>query len=133
VLEPEGVAVSTISGYDTCGAPAPDPSRANACKTVLTSLGLEVKGARTVPRAQLLVRVERACELHVRIVLGRTSLVGFSMNEFSARQEIPGREATFVVPASAVRAGINTITIEHRFGMMGSTEVASLDLEPACR
>jgi hypothetical protein len=133
LVTPTGVGASPIVGYETCSAVARDPERANPCNTVLTNTGLEVRNVRAVARAQLLVRIEQSCDLHVRIELARPTLIGIEMNGFSARQALMSRTAIFTVPASAVRAGINELTLEHLVAFLGKAEVQSVDFESACR
>jgi hypothetical protein len=137
LIDPEQIAASPIAGYDTCVGEG-EPGRSNRCKTVLTKLGLEVKDTITAPRGQLLVippatkDFERACDLRIRIRLARPTALSLTMNSFTAQAPL-GRDATFVVPASAVEPGVNLVTLENLLPLLGSAEVMVLDLEPACR
>jgi hypothetical protein len=133
VVESTGVGASQIVGYDTCRAPARDPERDNACKTVLTNTGLIVKDMRTVPRATLLIRVAASCDLRVRIELARATILAFEMNGFAARQPAMSRSWTVTVPASAVRPGINELALEHLLPLNGYADIQSMDIDPACR
>jgi hypothetical protein len=132
VVEPEGVGATPIVGYDTCVA-APEPARSNRCKTVLTNTGLVLKDVRTVSRAKLLVRIDASCDLGVRVELARPTLIAIEMNGFTARQAEFSRTASFTVPASAVRPGVNEITLENLLPLLGAAQVQSLDVAPACR
>jgi hypothetical protein len=133
LVDPPGVGASAIDGYSTCTAPERDPERANRCKTVLTSMGLEVKDARRVPRAKLLIRIPQSCDLGVRVELARPTQISLEMNGFTARQTLMSRTASFTVPASAVRPGVNEITLENLLPLLGAAQVQSLDVAPACR
>ncbi len=133
----EGVGVASIAGYFPCPnpvqAPRPGEPGSNACKTILTKFGLKMKDEGPAYRAQLMIRVERACDLRLTLNFSSLSLVGLSINDFKTAQRAPARRVSFLVPARSVRAGINVITLENLFGwMVSTTDVSSLVIDPAC-
>lgn len=133
VDELTGIGVSSLDGYWICSLAA-KTAGGNACKTVLTKLGLELRNEVQAPKAQLMIRVERPCDVRLTFTFSAPTLIAVSVAGFTQRQEAPALQATFVVPEQSVRAGVNVVTIENRLAMMGtSTNVASLAIAPACR
>jgi len=125
----DGIGAAEITGYQTCIAPTHDPERANACKTLLTNDGTDVKHMAHIARAKLLVRVEKACDLGVTVTLVRPARLSLSMNSFTAMHVIPDRTHTFEVPA--VSPGIAEITLENLVPLLATAAVQSIAL--ACR
>ena len=156
-------AVTSIDGYDTCSNPVLDPTGAlpgNACETTLTRSGPRVIDARTVARAQLMIRVERACDLRLTLELAAASRLEalalelaasspsaqlavermvstpleISINDFTATQCLAAKRVSFVIPKRSVREGINVVTLAKR--RSGAVEpradVLSLAIEPIC-
>ncbi|MDB4962315.1 MAG: hypothetical protein JWP01_2314 [Myxococcales bacterium] len=129
--------ISSIAGHFTCpnvsgpaSAASPGP---NACKTVLTKLGLQMKDEQFVPKAELMLRLERSCDVQLSFELASPSLIEVSVNGFSGRQPAPSRKASFVVPSASIRPGVNIVMVEHLLGdMIPSTSVARIDITQAC-
>jgi hypothetical protein len=150
-LTEEGLGASSIDGHTTCENPvmrqrAGEPA-IHACDTVLTRAGLQVIDRGVVDRAQLVIRVDRACDLRLTLELASSSLLsrlplrvasslqlGMSVNDFTFWQCAPGQKASFVVPQRSVRAGVNVITLEKgRFGPLDPrADIVSLAIEPLC-
>jgi hypothetical protein len=130
------VGVSTILGYSRCVNPDYDgPDREhNRCKTVLTKVGVVVHGAPFVAQAQLMVRVERACDLKLTMSFAKPAFIKLWMNDFEARPA-PGTEITVVVPQRSVKAGVDVITFEDVLGLTKypSVEITTLAIEPQCQ
>lgn len=131
------VAVSTIDGYFPCPNPPlahlPGAPSSNACKTLRTDQGIKMMDQGRVERAQLMIRVERACALRVTIELGAPTLVELSIADFTAPQCVPTKRWTFDVPQRAVRAGINVLALETKFSPTESkAEIASVTIDPVC-
>jgi hypothetical protein len=135
---PPGIAqvgVSTITGYARCLNPtrpeqtSPAPNR---CKTVLTTVGIIVKNTDYVPQGQLMIRVERACELHLTFAFTQPTLLRLWMNDFEAEPPA-ATEISLVIPRASVRAGINVLTLEDTLGwVMSSLAIRSLAIDPVC-
>jgi len=151
VTDEEHLGASSIDGHGTCRDPlvehrAGEPA-VQACGTVLTKAGLGVFDGGFVERAQLMIRVERACDLTLTLELAArpglwqlprrlasSSLLEMSINDFTARQCDPATRVTFQVPERSVRAGVNVITLDKsRFGPLDPrADVLSLSIEPVC-
>ena len=137
LTENEEIGVSSIEGYWVCSLAsaarsAAEPGR-NACKTVLTKLGLEMRSEVQVPRAQLMIRVERACDQRLTFTFSAPTLIAISTNGFAATQPVPAKQASFVVPRQFVKAGVNVLTLEDRLAMGGpSAHLATLAIDPVC-
>ena len=124
------IGFSTITGFGLCEHAARD---GNPCKTVLTNFGPRVKDRVFVPRAQLVIPVERACDLQLVFEFANATLIEITMNGFVASQESVGDTATFVVPRSSVRAGPNLLDIEDLANVIApTTNVRTLAIEPRC-
>lgn len=133
----EAVGVSRILGYRPCQHPvAPGDGgapRPNACKTVLTNLGVTVKDAPVVVAAQLMIRVERSCELRLTATFAAPALVALSMNGVRAVPAVPVTQAALVVPEAAVHPGINVLTLENLVGALAlPADVSGVAIDPAC-
>jgi len=126
--------VASITGYYECGNPkAPQLERPNACKTVLTKFGVQMKGEVFVPKAQLAVRLDKPCDHRFTLGFSSSSLVGLSIGGYAARQSSPARSATFTIPRKALRLGVNVVTIEHLLGkVVRSTDISRMEIEPVC-
>ena len=145
------IGATSIDGYGACASPVV-PHRdggpaANACETVQTQSGLWVVDRPRVDRAELMIRVERACDLRLTIELASSSqltrmplelasapLLAMSINDFTASQCAPSPRVSFIVPRRSVRAGVNIIALENRrFGPVPPrADVVSLAVEPIC-
>jgi hypothetical protein len=151
-LTPEAqLGVSSIDGHAMCQNPvvehrAGEPA-IHACGTVLTRSGLSVFDRGFVDRAQLMIRVERACDLRLTFELAApsqlwqlprrvasSSLLTMAINDFTARHCEPATRVSFLVPQRSVRAGINIVTLDKsRFGPLDPrADVLSLSIEPNC-
>jgi hypothetical protein len=133
---PEGLdtPVTSISGIARCPVPKTDP-RANACKTVLTKYGLAMKHEEVIPTAQLYLRLERSCDLQLKITMPRFGELQIAMNGFTARPPI-GLTATVTVPAHAVRPGMNIVELTNMMPAMFATltplHVSAMEITPLC-
>lgn len=151
ITDEEQLGASSIDGHATCenllvehgaGEPAFHP-----CGTVLTRSGLGVFDRGFVDRAQLMIRVERACDLRLTLELAApsqlwqlprrvasSSLLKMSINDFTAWQCEPATRVSFLVPQRSVRVGANVVTLDKsRFGPMDArADVLSLSIEPIC-
>jgi len=146
---------STIVGHSVCASPlrhrAADRA-GNLCETAPSQFGLSVIEDRGVPRAQLMIRVERVCDLRVTLELASsfrlaqlaTELASssrlaqlmvdrafaapleVSMNDFAASQCAPAKRVSFVIPQRSVQPGVNILTLKQR------ADVVSLAIEPVC-
>ena len=135
-LTPDGVAVTTLDGFAPCANPVsdhhPGEPASNACETVMTARGLKTIDDATADRAQLLIRVERSCDLKVTIDFGAPALVAVSFNGFTTSQCEPGMEMSFVVPQASVHAGINVVGFEKLYRPKDNrADIASLALQCA--
>jgi hypothetical protein len=132
LLPEDGAAVTTIEGFGRCPAARTDP-RSNACKTVLTKIGILMKHEKEVLVGQLMIRADPACDLRLTFTFAGASQVRLSINGFGATST-PGRTATFTVPARHLTKGVNVLELEdlmpRTFGVQ--LQVSSLDLAPAC-
>jgi hypothetical protein len=133
----EGIAIAGLIGHAACSEPAAPPRpgepAGNACKTVPTRLGLVVRDEGWRYRAQLVIRVERACDLRLTLGLASPGLVRMSINDFTADPCDPAKQMTVLVPQRSVRAGVNVITLEKRFDTPDAkADVSSLAIEPVC-
>jgi len=164
VTDEEQLGVSSIEGYSTCTNPvverrAGEPPTV-ACDAMLTANGLQVLDRGFVNRAQLMIHLERACDLRLTLELaspsrvpaivavveliaqmsgssvnpGHSSLLGISINDFTDWQCEPSNRVSFLIPQRSVRAGINVVAFEkRRLGPMAArADVMSLAIEPIC-
>ena len=131
LLAPEDVPVSSIERFERC--PLPRSAPGNACKTVLTKLGVEVKHAETAQLGQLMLRIDQVCDLKLTFRFASTTYARFTLGGFTAAMA-PGRVATFVVPAASVRRGGNLLEVENLIPRDFGTAiyVATLDVAPLC-
>lgn len=137
VLTKEGVAISSIDGYFPCPNPAvaalPGEPTSNQCKTLRSDEGIVMMDESKVERGQLMIRVERACDLRVTVELGAPAIVELSIQDFTAQQCVPTTRWTFEVPQRSVRAGVNVLSLESKFSPTESrVEVASVTIDPVC-
>jgi hypothetical protein len=111
----------------------------------LTASGLDVLDNRGVARAQLMIRVERACDLRLTVELASPAVLGVALNDFAAPQCEAARQVSLVVPGRSVRAGINLLTFGLGVAKPGADqaqgqddtkpavpELVSLVIEPLC-
>ncbi|HEU4733230.1 MAG TPA: glycosyltransferase family 39 protein [Kofleriaceae bacterium] len=138
VTPEEHLGVSTIDGYLACPNPLIERGAGelafNACESVPTPSGLNIIDVHVARRAELMIRVERACDLRLTFQLASWSLLRFSINDFTAMQCDPGEWVSFIVPARAVKPGVNILSVERiREGTADSrVDVMSLAIEPMC-
>ena len=135
----EQLGVTTIDGQGTCSNPLVEDHRAgepgsNRCETVLTGSGLRVLDERRAEHGQLMIRVERVCDLRLTLELASWSLLTMSVDGFTNSQCEPAKQVAFLVPQRFLHAGINIITLEKtRFGLKDPrADVRSLAIEPIC-
>jgi hypothetical protein len=150
-LTDDGVGVSRIAGYGACANPiAPtraDAPAGNACETVRTPAGVGVVDERHVDRAQLMIHIDRPCDLRLTLTLTSTSRLwrlprwlasrprlGLAINGFTASQCAADPRAEFLVPARFVHAGINVLTIAKRAAgpLEPRGELRALTIDPVC-
>lgn len=148
-LAKTGIGVSSIVGYASCANPhlhagAGEPVRSD-CETAPSPSGLHVPEARLVNRSQLLIRVDRSCDLRMTFdVEPDMSLAWFgsvmspvleiSVGDFTALQCASSRRASFVVPRRFLRDGINLVTFATRpLGpLRPRADLRALELVPSC-
>lgn len=129
------LAVASIIGHASCANPPrlADGPTGSACRTTLTRSGLRLLDEGHVNRAQLMIRVERACDLRLTVELAGAGLIRVAVDDFTAGRCAPASQFVFDIPQRAVRAGLNVITFERRIGPKDLTaDVASLIIEPRC-
>jgi hypothetical protein len=145
----DGTPASLIWGLERCpvtdhnrssvgkGPPASlvggNPVGVKPCKTVLTRLGLGVKGESTPQMGQVMIRVDPVCDLRVTFTFAGPSYARFSINGFRAGPMI-GDAMTFTVPVQHLTKGVNVVELENMFPLAAASplSVSSLDLAPAC-
>ncbi|HEY0987822.1 MAG TPA: hypothetical protein VGD80_12250, partial [Kofleriaceae bacterium] len=164
VTDEEQLGASRIDGHGTCTNPVlqhrPGEPATVTCDTVLTGHGLQVLGRGFANRAQLMFRLEQACDLRLTLELaspwrvpgvaaivelfaqltgasvnaGPSSLLGISLNDFTQWQCEPSNRVAFFIPKQSVRAGINVVAFEKkRIGPFSArADVLSLAIEPIC-
>ncbi len=137
ISKDDGRGMASIDGYFPCPNPVPalvpGQPRSNACKTLHSRSGLSMMDQGREERAQLMIRVERSCDLRITIELGWSSLVELTMNDYTEPQCVPANKVTFVVPQRSVRAGINTISLQSRFTPEDErVDVSSIKIDPIC-
>ncbi|HTR49083.1 MAG TPA: hypothetical protein VMJ10_00170 [Kofleriaceae bacterium] len=132
------IGVTTISGYYSCSNP-------QGCQTAPSESGFSVPDARVVDRAQLMIRVEHACELRltVRIEPAFSPLwfladlqcptLGLSIADFTTSQ-CARSQVVFDVPKRYVREGINVVTFatELLSPLNPRAELRSLAIDLGC-
>ena len=149
LTEQEGLGVSSVDGYAPCANPvieqrAGEPG-SNGCETVPTRAGLKVLDQGVTRSAQLMIRVERACDLRVTLELASPGLLAVSLEDATAAPCAPEAHVAVVLPRRVVHAGINILTIEKRLSLDKSpdadrrsgpaglrADVASITIEPDC-
>lgn len=132
-LQPDdGTPLTSVEGFARCPVARTDP-HSNACKTVLTKFGLKMKHEQIIPTGQLMFRVENVCDLQLTFVFRGTSYPRFTINGFVSSPR-PGATATFTVPATNLKQGINILEIESVLPLDFGThlDVVSLSLVPGC-
>jgi len=175
-LTDDGFGMSRIAGYGACANPLAETERSpehrakpeapeqrsegsaefdmrgdapagNACETERTPAGVGVVDERHVDRAQLMIRVDRPCDLRLLLTLASTSRLsrlprhlastprlGLAINGFTASQCTADPRAEFLVPARFVHAGINILTIaKGKAGPLAPHgELRALTIDPLC-
>jgi hypothetical protein len=125
VLSAEQIAVTSIEGFERCQAAH------GSCKTINTTSGIQTELSQPVFAAQLMIRVDRVCDLRLTFSFATYSYARFSINGFSVTPA-GGRTATFTVPAANLTAGINVIEIEPLLPRAVAVHLASVDLASEC-
>ncbi len=134
----QNVTVFSLDGYVPCANPSretrPGEPRGNACETMMTRRGLVALDGEEVRRAQLLVRLGRACDVRVTFELVAPAVLEVSVGDFTSEPCEPTSRPSFVIPQNVVHAGINTLTFtKHRFDKNEArADVRSLAIEPLC-
>jgi len=139
--------VTSIEGHTVCPNPVVDDRAGgpagNACETLLTRSGLKVTDQRATSRAQLMIRVERACDLRLTLELASPARLGVSINDFTTSACAAADRISFLVPARSVRAGINLVTFEKqrpepkepkepKGPRQPKADIRSLAIDPVC-
>jgi hypothetical protein len=138
--ELRGLGVVSIVGYAACSDPQV------VCETAPSESGLRVPDARLVDRAQLMIRVDRACDLEMTVELGPAMsplwflagftdpVLGVSVGGFTASQCASSDRMSFVIPKRFVQDGLNLVTFtSHALGPLNpGADLRSLELEPRC-
>lgn len=136
-FSPSGIGYSPLDGFAPCPSPQPAPTAgipsSNACETVSTSKGTEVLDGERGTRGELMIRVERVCDLRITIDLLGPTLLGVTMNDFAALQRDMSNRFTTVVPARSVHRGINLMTLSRRSPRPDlKADVVSVTIDPEC-
>jgi len=124
VLE-DGTPATEVRGF------APCPAR--RCKTVLTKLGVMIPAARRASAGQVMIRVDRSCDVQLTFSFASPGYARFSLNGF-ATDKLFGNPIRFTVPASHVLPGINIVQLEDVLPMASGhrLRMTALDIAPAC-
>jgi hypothetical protein len=103
------------------------------CKTTMTKFGLRVPDTQTRSMAQLMIRVDPACDLGLTFRFARPSYARFSVNGFAVPSRIDTTMA-FTVPRAHLTGGIAIVAIENLLPIIFGVPIylSSLDLTPAC-
>lgn len=131
---------ATVTGSVECGTPMETAAKPapNACTVVDTPRGLEVLDLRGVSRAEIMVRLDRACDQEVTVELAAPARVDLALNGhtvLTCGDPQWGTARPHVrVPRSAVRAGLNILRFSdvETDPKAGRPEVKSVVIEPRC-
>ncbi|HWU87820.1 MAG TPA: glycosyltransferase family 39 protein [Kofleriaceae bacterium] len=131
--EEEGVVYSQPVGRERCPEYA-RPSERNACPTVLTKRGVDILRKVQDPTAQFMIRVERACDLQLRIRTVGHGVLRVEMNGFEKTESVSSSVLEVVVPESAVQAGVNVVSLQDKLNLNGEKAVgiSTVEIEPLC-
>jgi hypothetical protein len=148
ISEVHRVGVSAIAGYPVCANPVrplrPGEPAQSACETTTSQSELRVRDVRGVDAAQLMVRMNRACDLRIRAEVEPVTwrfladwtapVLALSAGDFAASQCAESGEVSFVVPQAFVHEGINVLSFATRsLGPFSPrADIKSLVIEPAC-
>ncbi len=144
-------AISRVVGRDSC-LEKPRDDGGNACPTRLTKRGMEFTQQSFTPSADLLIRVERSCDLALTIKFAPTSArLEVALGAFRAIPPADAPEMMVMIPASAVTPGVDVIALtlvdetgharapvrEHRDPSAPplkhrSVGISSIEIEPRC-
>ena len=134
-IDPEtGVGVSPLDGFGPCPNPTP-PSEPgiNGCETMPGNLGLRVIDGAWGDRAQVMIRLDSACDTKLTVELAAPSLLRVSMNDFTSPDCAPSSKLTVVVPARSVHPGINVVTLTKLTTKKEmKPNVETLTIDPMC-
>jgi hypothetical protein len=130
LFRPQNLRAPRVVGRFAC----PRTSAPNACKTVLTKLGNDIRGNVYVPAAQLVIRVDHTCGLALGLELAAPAMLRLTMNQFAVAQRAPARQLQVVIPRDQVTPGINVIELENLAPLVWrqAAAVARVTIDPAC-
>jgi hypothetical protein len=100
------------------------------CRTILTKLGIRMPEVKTLPMAQLMIRVDPACDLGLTFTLAKLGHARFSINGFTAGP-IVGTTMAFTVPAKHLVPGVNIVEIENMMPLVWGAPLFALSLDLA--
>jgi hypothetical protein len=107
---------ATVRGFTRC--------RTKRCTTMNTDHGAVVPAAEHVQIGQLLVRLDRVCDLSLTATFAEASDVRFATHGW-ASTPLGGNPVTATVPAKSLTTGINVIEIENL--RPGALRLAAID------
>jgi hypothetical protein len=115
----------TVDGFWRC--------RDKRCKTIPSERGLLVPAADWARVGQVMVRLERVCDLRLTVAFSSPSEVRLAAGTFSS-PKLSGNPVTVTIPAEALATGVNILELENVApGSIGvRLRVSSMDLSPAC-
>jgi hypothetical protein len=130
LLRKQDVPGALLLGRMAC----PDSGAGNTCKTVLTKRNTEIRRNVYSPSAQFMIRVERACDLRVKVTLASATMLRLAMNGFATELRTPATELTAVIPRAQVQPGVNIVTLENRVPLLWRQPamVQLVTIDPAC-
>jgi len=136
-VKASGAVVSRPIGRSACPETA-GASAKNACPTVLMKRGLDIKRFRQDPTAQFMIRVERSCDLRLRIQTVGKGALRVELNGVERVEVVDSTMMSVDVPGSAVRSGINVVTIEDLTGSLpihkrSNIGISTVEIEPHCQ
>lgn len=112
--------LSSIAGYDQCRSPfaASTKPAPNRCPVAETAYGFDVRDVGGISRAELMVRVERACDQQLTVTLAAPAQVDVTFNGVTVLAcgdpQWGTASASVRVPQQHVRAGLNIIGFHDR-------------------
>jgi hypothetical protein len=132
--------VTTIGGYAVCASPEV------ACDTASNESGLWAQDTKPTGRAQLMIRVERSCDLRLTVDVEpglpplwmvadlKPPALGVSLGKFSTGQCVSSPQVSFLIPQRFVHPGINIVTFTTDLvGLLNlRADLRSLEIDPMC-
>jgi hypothetical protein len=134
-IDPDtGFGVSPLDGFGPCPNPTPTSEPGiNGCETMPAKLGVRVMDGAWGDRAQVMIRLDRACDTKLTLELAAPSLLRVSMNDFTSPDCAPSSKLTVVVPARSVHPGVNVVTLTKLSTKKEmKPSVRSLTIDPMC-